>query len=85
MPFPDTGPPAECFPTLSDLRAERLDRRAARLGKAQARIDAALDEIGYRVGRMPTEAAGATDDDVLGVEAVAIALEAAKAVAEARA
>lgn len=75
MPFPDTGPPADNFPTIQELHAEMRDRREFRLGAALGRIDAGMDEIVYEVGRLPTHAADASDDDLEHAERVADRLE----------
>lgn len=86
MPHPcDFRDDGSVYPTFDELRAERLARRAARLGRALGDIDAALEELNYRCGRLPTDAAAATDDELADMEAVAAALKAAALVAEARA
>lgn len=50
MPYADTGPPPELFPTTQDLRDEKCGRMAARHGRALGDIDAAMDRIGFGVG-----------------------------------
>ncbi len=79
MPYPDPGPPADAYPTSQQLRDDRIGRRAARLGAALGRVDAALDELAFRAGGLATDAEGASDDDLEYAERVADTLEVALA------
>lgn len=73
--FPDPGPPADAYPTIQQLRDGMIGRRAARLGAALGRVDAALDELNFRAGGLATDAEGASDDDLEDAERVADTLE----------
>lgn len=75
MPFPDTGPPADNFPTIQGLHSEMRDRNAARLGRALGRIDAAMDGLIFRAGGLASTSDAVTDDDMEDAERVADTLE----------
>lgn len=84
MPFPDAlGHCPELFPAMADVRRERAAGRQARLDAAHEAIDAATDELAYRIGRLATDAGAASDEDLASAEALAAALKAAAGVAEA--
>lgn len=75
MPFPDTGPPDDLFPSIQQLHSEMRGRRAVRLGAALGRIDSAMDELVYRVGGLPSHEMDASDDDLEDAERIADRLE----------